>query len=202
MSDPHRLREITRIFPTFLGLRLLPAGFWFLLVPIPALGLFASPAHLALMVVAAAATWPIHLWYRRRYGRVEPERLRLGRGWALLTGLVAAYLALAMGAAAFGHHRLVLLLVVVLFLTAAALARPRPLAGGSRPALAFWGVAGLAALLLLWVTREPRQLAAAGDLFSLGVGVLLVLGGLIEHASLRRAFAGAPPAPAGEGEVV
>ena len=188
MRQLDTLRDITYLFPVFLGLRLVPAGLWFLAVAIPGLGGFPSAFHLVLLLLAAAAVWWIDRWYRARYGIVQPAKLRLGRSWALMLGLAAAWLALRLGAAAVGLRPVVIILAVILFVTAVLFALPRAFPGG-RLATAFLLIAAaLCAVLMIVLTRDPASLGATGAVFSLAVGLMLCLAGAIEHGLLARAF--------------
>lgn len=189
MRELEALRQLTTLFPLFLGLRLLPVGLWFVLVSM-GFGQFPSALHGLLMVVAAAATWAIHRGYRERYGVVEPERLRFGRNWALLAGLTAAYLALAVGAARLGPRPLVIVLVVIVFATGALYALPRFLSG-ARLAAGFGVVAVSCAALVAALPRDPARLGEVGWMFSLALGLALSIAGWAEHRSLVRALSAA-----------
>ena len=188
MRHQDTLRSVTHLFPGALGLRLLPVGLWFLAISIPGLRPFPGPLHLVLGLLAALSIWPIHRWYRARYGFVQPERLRFGRNWAILLGLVVAGGALGLGAALPGVGTLVLTLVLVLFGTAVAFALPQPFPGGRLAAVLLLLVAGLCAVLLITLTRDPAPLGSMGGLFSRSVGALLCLAGVIEHRLLTRAL--------------
>ncbi len=199
-TDPHDIRRVTTLFPVFLGLRLVPTGLWFLAVPLPVLGPFASWGHRLLLVAAIGATWALDRWYRRRYGSVEPERLSFGRNWAFLAGLVAVAAALAFGSRAFGLGPTVVFAVLALFASAIAFSLPRALARGPLAAGLFLAAAALGAALLVAVGRGPETFGSLGAAFSLAVGALLVLAGAIEHGLLRRALGGRveaaePPGP-------
>lgn len=185
MTNLDTLRHVTRLFPIFLGLRLLPVGAWFLLVSLGGMDWFPGWPHLALLA-AVAAIWPIHRWYQERYGTVEPERLSFGRNWALLAGVVGGYLALGLGAAS-GMRPLMLALLLIVLATVALFALPRSFTGDRRTTAMFLAAAGLCGLLLLVPFRDPTRLGAVGRWFSLSIGLLLCLAGWIEHYSLARA---------------
>lgn len=188
MQRPEPYRSLTTLFPMALGLRLLPVGAWFLAISLPGLGRFPSAAHLALGAVALLAILPIHRWYRTRYGFVQPDRLRLGRSWALLAGLAAAGLALGLGGNLLGLGPLVVILVLILLATVVAFALPRPFAGGRVATALLVIVAGLCAVFLVAWSRDPARLGSMGTLFSVSAGALLCLAGLAEHRLLARAF--------------
>ncbi len=199
-TDPLRIRRVTTLFPVFLGLRLVPTGLWFLAVPLPVLGSFASWGHRLSLVAAIAVTWAVDRWYRRRYGTVEPEKLSFGRNWALLAGLLAVPAALAFGTRAFGLGPAVVFAVLALFASAIAFSLPRALARGPFAAVLFLVAAASGAALLVVVGRGPESFGSLGAAFSLATGALLVLAGAIEHRLLRRALGGRvepaePPGP-------
>lgn len=189
MSEPREFRHVTRLFPSFLGLRLLPVGAFFLAVglasPLP--GELPTPLQAVLLVIALAAIWPIHRWYRREYGTVEPERLGLGRNWVILAGLAVATVAMALGAQRFGgESRQVVLLVAVLLVTAVLYALPRAFGGGGLAVAVVAAIALLGAAVMLAVGRDPLGFNRLGTLFSLIVGIALSLAGWLEHRLLRR----------------
>ncbi len=197
MSRAQDLRHLTQLFPTFLGLRLVPVGLWFLAValvsPLPGLheGLLG-----ALAALAAGAIWWVHLWYRREFGVVEPRRLGMGRSWALLLGLGVAVAAFGLGASRLGGTAsLVLVLVLVLFVTAVLFALPRVFGGGLKVIALLAGVVLLGAVVLLAAGRDPVRFNHLGALFSLSVGAILIAAGAIEHRLMTRALdrlAGSP----------
>jgi hypothetical protein len=186
-----RYREVTHLFPVFLGLRLLPVGLWFLIAALPGVGGFGSSLHKLLLVVAIAAVWWTHRWYRERYGVVEPRKLSLGRSWVLLFGWLAAVVAMSFGGALLGLRPLVLLVVLILLATAALWSLPRLFGPGAPLLTAFIALAAVAGVLMLGATRDPADLGAGGGLFKISVGVLLCLAGVLEHRSLVDAFEGA-----------
>jgi hypothetical protein len=187
MPEPDTCRRVTRLVPSVLGLRVVPIGLWFLAAP--ALGPFhGSLSQMAPLGIAVAVVWGIHRWYGARYGRVEAWTVRLERQRALLPGLGAAMLALAAGSAALEPRELILLLVLVLFATAVGLVWPRRVSRALFPiaAVASAAVAGATALLLWGL--DPTRLGSLGDLFSLSVGAVLCLAGVVEHLALARVF--------------
>lgn len=188
VGDP---RRITHLFPSFLGLRLVPVGLFFVIVGIasPLVGIVPTAALVALLAIAVAAVYPIHRWYRREFGVVEPERLALGRNWAILAGLLIAVLAMGVGAQRLGGTSAqVLLLVVVFFLTAALFALPRAFGGGGKALAALVAIVVLGVALLLAAGSDPVRFNHLGALFSLVVGVTLCTAGVIEHRLLARTF--------------
>lgn len=191
MTRTEDLRHVTHIFPTFLGLRLIPVGLLFLIVGVaaPLVGRIASGPRALLAVLAVAAIWPIHRWYRREFGTVEPERLGLGRSWMILAGLVAALLVFGLGASRVGDDfRLVLLLVLILFATVVLYALPRAFGSGRLLPGAVIAVAVGVGALFVFLARDPARFASIGSLFSATVGVLLCLAGWIEHVQMTRAM--------------
>lgn len=185
-TSPETLRRVTSLFPVFLGLRLLPVGLWFIALAMPLFDPLQRWGDRVLLVVAIVATWAIDRWYRRRYGTVEPKKLRFGRNWALLLGVVAAWVALAVGPRATNLEPVVVLVVLLLFATAIAFALPRAPSGGPWPAGIFLLVAALGGALLVAMPREAAAFGSLGARFSLITGILLVLAGGIEHHLLRR----------------
>lgn len=191
MRELEAYRDVTRAFPHFLGLRMVPVGVWFLLVP--ALGPFdARPALVAPLLAAVAASWGIGRWYRRRFGSVETGQASLGRNWPILLGLVAASLALAAASFArvLGPAMLVAVLVLILFATVVLVGWPRRFDRRSLAAVAVTGVVAIAGAVLLAVaSHDPGRIGSTGDLFSVVVGSILCCSGLLEHRSLVRALA-------------
>lgn len=191
MNRARDVRHVTHIFPTFLGLRLIPVGLWFLVVGLASSvgGRLPTGVLAVLVVLATASIWPIHLWYRREFGVVEPERLGLGRNWMILLGLGLAVLALSLGAQKLGGTAtLVLLLVLVFFATAVLFALPRAFGGGTMAIALLSAVVVLGAALLLLIGRDPARFNYLGALFSLVVGVILCAAGVVEHLLMKRAL--------------
>lgn len=191
MSEPRELRHVTRLFPSFLGLRLLPVGGFFLGVGLASMlpGELPSSVQAVLLVVSVAAIWLIHRWYRREYGRVEPERLGLGRNWTILAGLAVAAVAMAIGAQKFGGEgRQVVLLVMVFLVTAVLYGLPRAFGGGGLAMAVVAAIAVLGAAVILAVGRDPLGFSRLGTLFSVIVGIALAVAGWLEHRLLRRTF--------------
>lgn len=187
-GDPGTLRKVTHLFPTFLGLRLVPLGLWFVAAPLGLFGPFTEWNQAVPVAVAVAATWAIHRWYASRYGTVEPVKLRFGRNWALLLGVLAGYAALALFPRTLALEPLVLVVVLVVFAAAIAFMLPRALAGGRGAVAVFLAVAALAAVLMLALTRGAAGVGSLGASLSMLTGVLLVLAGGIEHWLLVRAM--------------
>ena len=187
MIDPTAVRKLTTLFPVFLGLRLVPAGLWFLSLALPLPGTVFHPLHVALLIAAVVGTWWIHRWYGERFGRVEAERQRFGRSWVLAGGVAAAYLALAGGTGRLDTRNLVLVLTLIVFAAGAGWALPRFLSGG-RMAAGVALVAVLAAIILIAMPSEPAGLGAMGWLFSLALGLVFCLAGWAEHRSLTTAL--------------
>ena len=187
-TDP---RRVTHLFPTFLGLRLLPVSLFFLIVGIapPLVGPLSTPVQAVLIIAAVGAIWPIHRWYRREYGVVEPARLALGRNWMILGGITVAFVAMGLGA-----HRLggvetqVLLLVLVFFVTAVLFALPRVFGGGSMAITVLAAIVILGIALLLAAGRNPGWFNYLGSLFSFSVGLMLCAAGVLEHHLLTDAL--------------
>ena len=187
MIDPTAVRKLTTLFPVFLGLRLVPAGVWFLSLALPLPGTIPHPLHWAVLIAAVVGVWWAHRWYGERFGRVEAARRRFGRSWVLAGGLAAAYLVLAGGTGRLETRSLVLVLALIVFAAGAGWALPRFL-GGARLAVAVGLVAVLAAAILVAVPSEPAGLGAMGWLFSLALGLVLCIAGWVEHRSLTAAF--------------
>jgi hypothetical protein len=182
-----RCRDVTRDLPSFLGLRLLPVGVWFLVAP--ALGRFeASRAHYGLAIAAAVAIVWIDRLYRRRFGTVVTDRVRLGRARGLVAGAAVAYLALFAASSLPGTEALVGALVAIVFGTAAVVVRPLAFGAPRRRleavalGVAFGGAAAVAA------AGSPLAHRGAGVLLCLAMGVLLCLAGVAEHLALRAAL--------------
>ncbi len=188
------LRHITQIFPTFLGLRLVPAGAFFLIVggASPLVGPVPTAAQAVLAVLAVAAIWWIHLWYRREFGVVEPARLGWSRSWMFLLGLGVAVLAMSLGARSFGGTTtLVLLVVLTLFATAVLYALPRTLGGGTMAVALVAAVVLLGAIVIMAMGSDPLRFNYLGAFFSLAIGVVLCAAGVAEHLSMKQALHGA-----------
>jgi hypothetical protein len=186
-------RATTRAFPTLLGLRVVPIGAWFLLVP--ALGPFRLTTLVTPLVVALVATWWTDRWYRRTFGSVEPERARLGRSRRILYGVLAAQVAMAAGSAALlpGPATLVGTLVVILFATVVLFGWPASFGSESNLESGALGiVAVVSGAILVSASHDPERIGTTGDLFSLLAGAILCLAGIIEHRSLSRAFSALP----------
>lgn len=189
MTGPEQARRVTRVFPAFLGLRLVPVGLFFLSIGVasPFPGETPTWVQAILFLAAAAAIWPIHGWYRREFGAVEPERLRLGRNWMILAGLVVAVLAMSAGAHRLGGISIqVLLVVVTFFLTAVLFALPRAFAGSSAELTLLAAMVVLGVAILLFAGRDPVSFNYLGALFSGAVGMMLCTAGVIEHRRLIR----------------
>lgn len=187
-TDPDVLRKVTHLFPIFLGLRLVPLGLWFIAAPLGLFGPMTEWNQGVPVTVAVVATWAIHRWYASHYGTVEPVKLRFGRNWALLIGVLAGYAALALTPRALDLEPLVLIVALVLLATAIAFMLPRALAGGHRAVAVFLVVAVAGAVLVLATSRSADGLGSLGTALSAVTGVLLVLAGGIEHWLLVRAM--------------
>ncbi len=191
-------REITRGFPTFLGLRLLPAGVWFVIVALMA-PLSGELPTLPLAVLAAAmvgAIWWIHSWYGRELGTVQPPRLELSRSRAFLVAIGVAAVAMWLSSSTLdAQGTLVLFLTLLLLVSAASFALPRVAGGGGGAIAIVIAIVALGVAAILFVARDPETLGSVGMLFSLTVGLMVSVAGLLEHrhmmAVLRSAEVGA-----------
>ena len=189
MKRAEDLRRVTHLFPTFLGLRLVPVGLWFVVFVLAErlTGPVPTALHVVLAALAAAAIWPIHRWYRRELGVVEPERLGMGRNRVILLGLALAVLAFGLGAQRLGGTTAqVVLLVVILFATAVLYAQPRAFGGGLTGIALIIAAAVLGIPPLLAAGRDPASFNNLGALFALTVGVTLCAAGVLEHHLLKR----------------
>lgn len=187
MTDPNEASRLTRIFPAVLGLRLLPAGLWFLTAAASGAGVAPRGLHFWLLPPALLATWVVHRLYRRRFGSVERERLPLGRSWAILGFLLAAYATLRLVSAETDPLLLLQILVVLLFVTAVLLFVPT-LGQGLAVAAGFLGLAMFLALpLLLFVTGSDEP-GCGGAIFSLCLGMVLTVAGIVDHVLLVRSL--------------
>lgn len=81
MNEMNRLRYITRYYSELQGLRMLPIGFFFLIIAVqwlevlPWLGKQGDlTAILPLLIIAIALWYWLGRWYDRSFGRVEPLR--------------------------------------------------------------------------------------------------------------------------------
>lgn len=191
MNRADDLRRVTHLFPTFLGLRLVPFGLWFLAIGLtsPLVNRISNAVHLVVVALVIAAIWRIHRWYRREYGTVEPERLGLGRNWPILGGWVAALVVFGLGAAQIGDDfRLVLLLVLVLFATVVLFALPRAFGPDRLLTAVVPAVALVAGAGFVYLALDPARFASIGSLFSSTLGILFCLAGWIEHRQMTRAM--------------
>jgi len=187
MLAPRDASRLTRLFPTFLGLRLLPFGLWFLLAAASGAGLVRAGLHLWALPLVLVATWLIHRRYRQHFGVVEREHIPLGRNWAILACLLVAYLALRFVAVDTDPLLLLQILVLLLFLTAVLLFLPT-LGQGLAVAAVFVGAALFLALPLLLFVTGGEQPGYGGAAFSLCLGFVLAVAGILDHFLLSRSL--------------
>lgn len=187
VDPPQRVSRLTRLFPAVLGLRLLPFGLWFLLAAASGAGVAPPSLHFSMLPLALLATWLVHRLYRRRFGTVERERLPLGRNWAILGCLAAAYLALRLFSVETDPLRLLQILVVLLFFTAVLLFLPT-LGQGLAVVAIFVGLTVFLALPLLLFVTGSQEPGYGGAVFSFCLGLVLTAAGIVDHVLLVRSL--------------
>lgn len=184
-----QMRFVTENFEMLQGLRMVPFGFWFLimavgdLAQIPALKQGRLDYPLLLFIVVGGLYWSIGVYYARTYGRVKQRAKSVGQkllaGWPLFLFVVGVAID-------------VLLKLPVSFL---AIALSFYFFVPFIKALPLWRIhyalIGLVMLCLslmpLFVTGSLKLafFAPSGAYFLLGMGLALIVAGILDHFWLR-----------------
>jgi MFS family permease len=182
--DLEQIRYVTQNYSNLQGLRLIPLGLWLLIV-----GLVTIEFAIPLLLAAWVLTWLIGVYYNRSFGKV---RSLTSPSWkSYLVGL----LALAALIAAAVADRYLKLPVNLLGLTMATGLFLTWLQPAYRPRLHYLVVAVLvAAVSLLQLFGIPAANSTFYPVLAGSVGILLVIliGGLFDHLLLVRAFKALP----------
>jgi hypothetical protein len=182
--DLQQIRYVTQNYNNLQGLRLLPIGLWLLIE-----GLFTAECAIPTLLIALVLTWLIGVYYKRQFGQVHAMNSPSWKS-CLIAVLVLAALAAATAADYYLGLPVNLLGLTMAFGLFWVWLQP-----AYRPRLHYLVVAILvAALSLLQLfgissghATQPSMLAG-----SIGILMVLLVGGLFDHLLLVRAFKALP----------
>lgn len=187
MDNPTRVRYITRNFDALQGLKMVPFGLFFLAMGAGWLGEQGDLSlSLPAFVLTLLASWLIGRYYARNLGRVNSERSNLANNFLLPLAVV---LILWIAAAVDYWMRLP---VSIFGLTLAIVLLGWWWLQEQRMRIHYAIMAGLIALISLaplggigegWSIIQPP-----GTLFNLLVGVIFMVGGILDHLILVSGF--------------
>jgi hypothetical protein len=191
IRDMQLLRYAVASYSSLPGLRMTPYGFYILVWTVLAKQLLPVPDWLAQLAQATSGLWlvPIfavvyilvHRYYQRAFGRVSPLVRSSRRFWLTLLGM-----GLALMTAIFVDKNLRLpVMTFGLTLSAIVFVSLWPKRPYSLHYLVMAGVVAGISLLPLWGVFQPDQYATVG---LLGLGTICLLGGIIDHLLLLKAF--------------
>lgn len=178
--DLQQIRYVTQNYSNLQGLRLIPIGLWFLIA-----GLVPPGCTIATLVIALVMTWLIGVYYSRQFGRVRPTTSPSWKSY------LVALLALAVVIAAWTADTYLKPPIDVLGLTIALGLFLVWLQPTYRPRLHYLAVAILVAgvsLLRLLRLSPDHPISYPMLAGSLGILLVLLVGGLFDHLLLVRAF--------------
>ena len=187
MEQMDRVRFLTQLFASLVGLRLVPIGVFALVAAANDAHMLPRGMHVLGLPPALLLSWLLHRYYERSFGVVEracaPKFLPTIKALALAFLFVLfaeKFWSLPVSPAG--------ILFAALVVTVVFLAFPRPFQ-------AYYSIA--AALILIALLLLPQVTGVSvnrpifklgGDLCNLFVGLVLIFGGIADHILLVRSF--------------
>lgn len=182
--DLQQIRYVTQNYSNLQGLRLIPLGLWLLIV-----GLVTIEFAIPLLLAAVVLTWLIGIYYKRQFGQVHSMTSPTWKSYLLGLLVLAVLIAVAV------MDWYLELPVSLLGLTMAIGLFLVWIQPAYRPRLHYLVVAILVAAMSL---LPPLGIFAGGPAFhpvwagSLGILLVILVGGLFDHLLLVRAFKALP----------